>query len=240
MLAILSFSAAVWPAAPNYQLWDEILVTHVRHGFVDYDSLGQDPRFRQFISQLAMLSRAGLSNSNDRKAMLINAYNAFAIQGILEGESTTSKRSRKHFFSRYKFTLLGKSTTLEDIEHEQLRKMGDPRIHFAIVCASLSCPRLSSRAYWPDNLDEQLDEAARQFINDPTRNRFSLERREAFLSRIFDWFAEDFASNTGSVQEYLADYTLEPRIAELLAKQEFTLNYDTYHWGLNGYRRQAP
>ncbi len=240
ILAILSTSHAAWPASPDYRLWDEVLVTYVRNGFVDYDRLQHDPRFGQFTQQLGTLDAGDLSNSNDLKALLINAYNAFAILGILEGESTKSKRSRKHFFSRYKFPLLGKPTTLEDIEHKQLRKMGDPRIHFAIVCASLSCPRLNSRAFLPTKLDDQLDEAAGQFINDPTRNRFSIKRQEAFLSRIFDWFAEDFSGESGSVQLFMAGYIEDPTIADLLAKQEFRLNYDTYHWGLNGYFLETP
>ena len=226
--------------APDYSLWDELLLTHVRNGFVDYNGLRDDSRLQLFLDQLADTDPASVAASNDRKSLLINAYNAYAIRGILDGESTSSQSRRKRFFTRYRFTLMGETTTLQDIEHKQLRPMGDPRIHFAIVCASLSCPRLASRAFVPESVDQQLDAAAGRFINDPTRNRFDSERGEAFVSQIFDWFAEDFTADADSVQAYLADYNQDPQATQLLRDEAFKLRYETYDWGLNGQFDNPP
>jgi hypothetical protein len=226
--------------APDYSLWDEVLLTHVRRGYVDYSRLRGDPRLGSFLAQLAATDPASVAGEDERKAFLINAYNAYAIRGILDGESTDSRSKRRRFFNRYQFELMGEPSTLQDIEHQQLRPMGDPRIHFAIVCASLSCPRLSSRAYVPERLDTQLDEAARGFINDPTRNRFELDRGQAWVSPIFDWFDEDFAATDGSVPGYLARYVNAPDVARRLADDELQLRYDRYDWGLNGRLGPAP
>ena len=220
--------------APDYSLWDEVLLTHVRRGYVDYARLRGDPRLDSFIAQLASTDAASMTGENDRKALLINAYNAYAIRGVLDGESTSSQSRRKRFFNRYRFELMGEKSTLQAIEHQQLRPMGDPRIHFAIVCASLSCPRLASRAYVPERLDEQLDDAAREFINDPTRNRFELARGQAWISPIFDWFEDDFAATDGSVPRFLSRYVNAPDVAEQLADDRLQLRYDRYDWGLNG------
>jgi hypothetical protein len=118
--------------------------------------------------------------------------------------------------------------------------MGDPRIHFAIVCASLSCPRLASRAFVPERLNQQLDVAAGRFINDATRNRFDSERGEAFVSQIFDWFAEDFTAGAVSVQAYLAGYSRDPQATQLLRDEAFKLRYEIYDWGLNGQFDKPP
>lgn len=217
-----------------------MLLTHVRRGYVDYARLRSDPRLDGFIAQLASTDPASVAGENDRKALLINAYNAYAIRGILDGESTSSQSRRKRFFNRYQFALMGETSTLQDIEHQQLRPMGDPRIHFAIVCASLSCPRLSSRAYVPERLDEQLDEAARNFINDPTRNRFELARGQAWVSPIFDWFEDDFAATDGSVSAFLSRYVDAPDVARQLADEGLLLRYDRYDWGLNGRLGPSP
>ena len=226
--------------APDYSLWDELLLTHVRNGYVDYNGLSDDSRLQLFLDQLASTDPASVAASNERKSLLINAYNAYAIRGILDGQSTSSQSRRTRFFTRYRFTLMGETTTLQDIEHEQLRPMGDPRIHFAIVCASLSCPRLASRAFVPERLDQQLDVAASRFINDPTRNRFDSERGEAFVSQIFDWFAEDFTAGANSVQAYLAGYSRDPQATQLLRDEAFKLRYEIYDWGLNGQFDNPP
>jgi len=226
--------------APDYSLWDEVLLTHVRRGYVDYSRLRDDSRLDKFLAQLATTDPDSVAGEEQRKAFLINAYNAYAIRGILDGESTGSQSKRRRFFNRYGFELMGEPSTLQDIEHQRLRPMGDPRIHFAIVCASLSCPRLSSRAFVPERLDAQLDEAARSFINDPTRNRFELERGQAWVSPIFDWFDEDFAATDGSVPAFLARYVRAPDVAKRLADGELRLRFDRYDWGLNGRLGPAP
>jgi len=110
----------------------------------------------------------------------------------------------------------------------------EPRIHFAIVCASRSCPTLQSWAYTPDNIDQQLTLSAQQFINDPSRNHFDQRRKIAYLSRIFDWFQEDFINHSGSLLHYVAQFVLDEKVAEDLRTTSYTIKFLEYDWRLNG------
>lgn len=221
-------------AVPDDSDLDAVLLRNVQRGFVDYAGIRADPAFARFIVSLGETRPEDVADDRARAALLINAYNAFAIQGILDGYSPSSWLKRYSFFKRREYLLMGASTTLDALEHRQLTALRDPRIHFAIVCASISCPRLASRAYVPDQLEEQLDGAARAFINDSTRNRYDLQRRIAFVSRIFDWYREDFAATSGSVQRYIAAYASDPAVAALLAADGFELRFVPYDWELNG------
>ncbi len=232
---LLTMNAAPAATYPDYELFDDLLLQNVRGGFVDYDGLDADPRFPAFIEQIGIAHPALLNSKREQLAFYINSYNALALKGILDGLSPGSRLSRNKFFKRAKFLLLGEEISLYTLEHDRIIPMGDPRIHFAIVCASLSCPRLSSRAYLSGDIDNQLHEAAKLFINDPTRNRFDLERRIAFISMIFEWYEEDFVNAGGSVQQYLARFVNDARVQDALRLDEFELRYETYDWSLNGY-----
>lgn len=225
---------------PDYELWTDLLMAHVRTGFVNYDGFAHDPRLPEFLAGLAAAPAAAATEPAARKALYLNAYNALAVRAVLDGYRTATRRQRKRFFTGLEFQVLGEATTLQDIEHGVLRPMGDPRIHFAIVCASLSCPRLGNDAFRPASVDSQLDAAARAFVNDPTRNRFDAGRRVAYVSPIFQWFDEDFSATAGSVQRWLSAYVADPAAAELLARDGFRLEYTDYDWGLNGHYAAAP
>jgi len=238
-IALLALLASLAPlsapaALPDYGELDGVLLRNVRNGFVDYAGIRADPAFARFVASLGNTSPEDLEGRDAELAFFINAYNALAIQGILDGYSPATRLSRRNFFQGREYRLLGEPITLEDLEEERLLPLGEPRVHFAIVCASLSCPRLANRAYRPDQLQQQLDEAARRFINDGTRNRFDPGRSQAFLSEIFAWYRQDFSQDAGSVQKYLARYAGEPGVAELLAKDGFKVRYLDYDWNLNG------
>ena len=115
-----------------------------------------------------------------------------------------------------------------------IRPLDEPRIHFAIVCASKSCPRLRGEAYIAARLDAQLDAQARQFVNDPSRNRFDKATRTAYLSEIFKWFDEDFRAAAGSMQKYVARYAADPEVAQGLAADAYRVEWIGYDWSLNG------
>jgi len=224
------------PAADQiFGAFDDILLQNVRNGFVDYDGIAADPRFEQFVAQIGAGSPDLTEGPDNGLAFYINTYNALSIQGILNGLSPETIWSRRKFFKRQKFLVLGDSISLEALEHERIIPLGDPRIHFAIVCASMSCPRLSSRAYLPDKINIQLHDAAQAFINDFTLNRFDLEHRVAYLSKIFDWYADDFAQAGGSLQRYLARFMVDAEVQEALRAEEFEIRYTEYDWSLNGY-----
>jgi hypothetical protein len=227
-------------AAPDYALFDEVLLYNVRNGYVDYDGVRAHPKFSRFIAQLGEPGTLPASRE-ETLALYINAYNAFAIQGILDGYSPAGRLGRYRYFKRQKYQLLGESITLDTLEHQRLRPLGDARVHFAIVCASISCPRLASGAYLPERLDRQLDEAARRFVNDNTRNRFDVAQKTAFLSQIFDWFEDDFAKSAGAVPKFIARHVDDAAVEAALLDGRLAIRYLPYDWDLNGrYVAAAP
>ncbi len=225
---------AVQAQAPDYDALDEILARNVRNGFVDYDGIAVEPRFREYIEQIGKTKPDDLTSDEARLAFYINAYNTLAIKGILDGRSPSSWWGRRKFFKSQKHNVLGEKISLETLEHERLGALGEQRIHFAIVCASISCPRLSSKAYRPESLNTQLHESAKRFINDPTRNRFDPGRRRAFLSKIFEWYADDFIAAGGSLQNYLARFVSDAEAQDMMRQDGFEIRFVDYDWNLNG------
>lgn len=227
-------------AAPDYSAFDELLLQNVGNGFVNYAGIEANPQFRRFVQQVGETDAGSLPERSDKLTFYINAYNALAIQGILDGYSPAKLWGRYKFFKSKKYVVLGKEINLFDLERKILIPMGEPRIHFAIVCASMSCPRLSNRAYLPETLEQQLDEGARRFINDISRNHFDLPRGIAYVSKIFDWYREDFEAAAGSVQRYLASYVEDVEVAKALDNDEFDVRFLKYDWNLNGRQGLRP
>ena len=128
----------------------------------------------------------------------------------------------------------GKTINLYDLERKVIIPLGDMRVHFAINCASGSCPKLDSEAYTAKNIQQKLETNARHFINDVTRNRFDRDNKVAYLSKIFDWFEKDFKKQAGSIQRYLAQYVDDPKLAGQLRDDSYTIRYLVYDWSLNG------
>lgn len=236
---LLTVGASARANTPDIDEFEELLLQNVRNGFIDYDGLAADDRFGHFIDQIGATIPGDGDKTDAGLAFYINAYNALAIQGIIDGRSPVTRGGRKRFFQRQKFRVLGENLSLDAIERKYLAASGDPRIYFAISCASMACPRLSSHAYRPETINLQLHDAARRFINDPTRNRFDLERRIAFLSTIFERHAEDFIQAGGSLQRYLARFVNDAEVQEALRAGEFELRFIEGDWGLNGYFSRA-
>lgn len=223
------------PVQVTHQDLDAVLRSSVRDGRVDYPAIQADPRFDSYVADRNRVDPQSLASEADRLAFWINAYNAFAIQGILDGYSPMPYIGWYRYFKARTYAVGGREITLSDLEHAILRKrFREPRIHFAIVCASLSCPKLASYAFLGDRLEEQLDAAARSFVNDPDRNRFDRRAKVARLSKIFDWFEEDFAAAAGSVLAYVSRYVNDRELARELSEQRYRVEYLDYDWGLNG------
>lgn len=217
---------------PDPAPFDALLRANVGQGQVSYAGFQDSTAFEAYVAGLA--KPAHLDGREATLAFNINAYNAFAIQGILDGLSPSSTLGRVRYFRLKDWALDGRRISLDDLEHQVLRPLGDPRIHFAIVCASRSCPFLRSEAYTAAKLDAQLDDQARAFVNDPFRNRFDKATKTAHLSEIFKWFDEDFRGAAGSVQRYLARYVADPDVARALAQDGYRVEWIDYDWTLNG------
>ncbi|GAC1518428.1 MAG: DUF547 domain-containing protein [Myxococcales bacterium] len=232
-------SAAPAQAAPTHAEWTAALHKYVRAGKVDYRGLKEhgallDTYLRTLLGvkkeELAALDRA------EQLAFWINAYNAYAVRLILDHFPVDSIRSIGLFpgaaFRRKFIPLAGEQLSLNDVE-DRLRALNEPRIHFAIVCASKSCPELKGEAYTAGRLDKDLEEATRAFLRDPEKNRFDEEARTFHLSSIFKWYRGDFERAAGSLEEYLARNA--PGGAALaLRKGGVRLDFLGYDWSLNG------
>ena len=223
------------PSEFSYQYLDEILHAYVKDGAVNYPAVGQDDRFQLFIWQLDRFNPNTLPSREHSLAFWINAYNAFAMKGIIDGYSPQSVWGRYRYFIARDYYVGGRPINLYNLEQDLLiPDFRDPRIHFAIVCASRSCPKLASRVYAPEQIDEQLDERARAFINDPTKNRIDRTHRVAHLSKIFEWFERDFAGHSGSLLKYVAQYLADPELARELTAEPYRIEFVDYDWSLNG------
>jgi len=218
----------------DYTEWDALLRAHVRDGVVDYPAFAGSQRFSQHLTRLRRARFTQDTTREQRMAFLANAYNALAIAAVLDGYSPASLIGRGRFFLRVRYPVGGEEITLWDLERHRLLPLGDPRVHFAIVCASLSCPKLASEALLPDRLEQQLERSARRFVNDPARNRFDREKREAQLAAIFERYTEDFAEAAGSVEAYVARYVDDPRLAQDLAEGRYRVRFLDDDWSLNG------
>jgi hypothetical protein len=236
----------------DHSAWDRILKKHVREdGRVDYAALQADPaELNAYVAQVA--ARSPVSHPRDfptrasRLAYWINAYNALTIKGVADNWPTKSVRDLGFlfgFFRKKQFVVGGEKYSLDDIEHERLRKeLVEPRIHFALVCASLGCPRLQREAYTPENAERLLDEAARTFLNEPRNLKVEPGRNRVTLAKIFDWFGGDFVayarqhnlSGTGHpIVDYIRQYATEENRRALDALKKPSVSYFGYDWGIN-------
>ena len=219
----------------SHQALDETLHVHVADGVVNYSAIAADSKFRTYLMELDRIDPNSLRTRQERLAFWINAYNAFAIKGILDGYSPMTLWGRYRYFIARTYQVGGKTINLYGLERKLLiPDFREPRIHFAIVCASSSCPKLQSWAYGEDTLDEQLDRSARDFINDPTRNRFDRQRKIASLSMIFQWFREDFEAHSGSLINYVKRYVVDSDFARELESIPYKVEFLEYDWPLNG------
>jgi hypothetical protein len=216
---------------------------------VDYRGLaGEKVKLDRYLSTLAAINKDEFDNWSQPKqlAFLINAYNGYTLALILEhyGEIASIRDIGGFFSSPWKqkiAPLLGETRTLDGIEHGLIRKenrYNEPRIHFAVNCASVGCPALRGEAYTGEALETQLDEQTRLFLSDKSRNYVT--GNELYLSKIFDWYREDFEKgfrDTKSVQAFVALYSaalsLTPSQVKALSNNAFEVNYTEYNWALN-------
>jgi hypothetical protein len=213
----------------------QVLAAHVKDGWVDYGAIAHDQRFSDYLRQLDRVNPNRLPTPEERLAFWINAYNAFAIKGILDGYSPLTLFGRYRYFIGQAYRVGGVTINLYDLEHKLLiPEFREPRLHFAIVCASISCPKLQSHVYTGSQLEAQLEESAKAFMNDPTKNRFDRERKIASLSMIFKWFEEDFVAHSGSLMNYVKQYLVEPGLARELDTTPYAVQFIEYDWRLNG------
>ena len=242
-------------AEPFHDDWQVLLDAHVepvsqgQATRFDYAGMQQDRAvLDRYLERLAGVTRASFDAwpASRQLAFLINAYNAWTVELVLTAyPELDSIRDLGNWFrspwERRFVSLFGEQWTLDELEHDLIRgsdRYREPRIHFAVNCASIGCPALSERAYTGDDLEAQLEAATRRFLSDRSRNRFEDGRLR--VSRIFDWYREDFASGwrgADSLGAFLARYAdalgLTAEQAQRLEAGETPITFLPYDWGLN-------
>ena len=230
----------------NHQVFDQFLSKHVKSSSYasqfDYAAAANDrSQLTNYTEALSKVDKSAFDQWEEKQQLsfLINAYNAFTLQLILDHYPVSSIKDRKITwlspFNKKFFSLFGKKRSLADVEHEMIRKWyKEARIHFAIVCASIGCPALQNRAFTAERLEALLEKGATDFMSDRSRNEWDAEDRELEISKIFDWFAADFQRDFGSVKAFVVKYmplTDDEKTAVLSASSD--IEYKDYDWRLN-------
>ena len=226
--------------------YDALLRQFVRDGVVDYTGLSaRRDELQGYLRALAATDPDALSR-DEQAALWINAYNAFTLElmleylGRIDGIKDISSGKR---WKHERWDVGGTRYSLDQIEHEILRPRGDARVHFALVCASVSCPDLRAEAYVGATLDAQLDDAARHFLADTSKGLrtamesgfFGGDDPTLYLSKIFDWFEEDFEGDGQDVVDFVLRYAPAEDAAFIRRhRDDLDVDHMDYDWSLNG------
>ncbi|MEM8864301.1 MAG: DUF547 domain-containing protein, partial [Planctomycetota bacterium] len=228
----------------DHTAWDELLKQYVNdQGLVDYEgwkASGKSvTKLNDYLNNLSAVDPRQPAARESELAYWINAYNAVTVKGILEVYPTTSIRNHTakvwgyNIWKNLKLRYADAQINLEDIEHQVLRKRGEPRIHFAIVCASIGCPRLLNEAYVPERLDEQLSTNARHFF--AQQQNFQIDRgsNTVRLSSILKWFGEDFGATKQAQLQAISPYLPSDEARAFVSQPGVRVAYLDYDWNIN-------
>lgn len=224
----------------THSAFTAILKRQVKDDRVDYETLKRNPtELNTYLETLASVPETTFNkwNSDQQMAFYINLYNAATLKLIIDNYPVKSIKDIGNIlrgpWKQKVVRVFGKVKTLDYIEHDLLRaKYKDPRIHFAVNCASIGCPPLRPEAFQGATLDTQLDEQGRAFLQDTTKNRLNPKDRTLYLSKIFKWFKKDFTAKSGTVEKFVAPYFNE-RDARIIRQGGLSIKYTDYDWSLN-------
>lgn len=257
---LLALAPAAWALDHSHKPWDDLLKKHVRYvadgnaSQVSYAGFARDrAALKAVLDEYSKVARAEFDGWTKprQQAFLINAYNAFTIEKILRRypDIKSIRDFGTVFGNPWKdrfFVLLGEPSHLDRVEHEILRKEGvydDPRVHVAVVCASIGCPMLRNEAFVAERLEAQLEDAMRRFLSDRSRNRYNPQSRRLEVSRIFDWYGKDFekghkgyTSVKGALARYAELLADRPEDRAAIREQRADVSFLDYDWGLNDAR----
>lgn len=260
ILFVILLIQPVYAFDHQHSLWHSIVQENVHimsnglSSSVDYNDIkNSDSQLKQYLTILSSVDEKEFAqwSKNQQKSFLINAYNAFTIQLVINHYPgiKSIKDIGSWFSSPWKkkfFVLLNKERSLDDIEHTLLRKEGrydDPYIHVALVCASVGCPALRNEAYTSEKIEQQLSESMHNFLSDKKRNRYNSKSGTLEVSKIFKWYKDDF--NKGyrglfSLSDLFSRYAevlLDDPGSQLRIKsKKVDINYLEYDWSLNVFK----
>ncbi len=263
LAALLTLAVASFPALAldhSHQPWEALLKKHVRLASngnasqVSYAGMARDRgQLAAVMDEYQKVTKAEFDawTKPRQQAFLINFYNAATVEKILKRypDLKSIRDFGTVFGNPWKdkfFTLFGQPAFLDQVEHEILRREGvydDPRVHVAVVCASIGCPMLRNEAFVAEKLESQLEDAMRRFLSDRSRNRYNAETRRLEVSRIFDWYGKDFekghkgfSSLKGALARYADPLADRPEDRAAVREQRVEVQFLDYDWALNDAR----
>jgi len=222
---------------PDWKPYAHLLANSVKQGIkqgvslamVDYVALKKNGKLEAVYQQLSVYPLAKLQGKKEKLAFYINTYNILALKMVVDNKSLKSIKDLGSLISpvwgKDAGVISGKTVSLDEIENKMIRPMGEPRIHFAIVCASVSCPDLYDKPYTAAQLNRQLNQQAKVFLNNSKKGLFTDEKK-IHVSKIFDWFEKDFKA-MGGVEAFIRKYRTD------LPALEIDADID-YNWNVNG------
>lgn len=214
------------PSAPAAATWDALLRAHVADGRVDYAGMARDrAKLADFLSSVAR------ANGAQDKAFYLNAYNGLVVAAILDHGQPARVTDVPGFFDKKTFMVAGKPMTLNDLENHVRKTWHDPRIHFALNCAAKDCPPLHNRAFIANTLDATLEQLTSRFLNDRGVRVIPASKTIA-VTKLFDWYKDDFVAKEGSVSAYLKKWVTE-RTRKQALDSGFVVTFQEYDWRLN-------
>jgi len=205
---------------------EQFFKKHVANGKVNYTAIKKSPS--ELNDLLNMIAETKLTESkNERLSFYINAYNILVIKGIVDHYPVEGPLKIKGFFDRVQYQIAGEQMTLNDLENHKIRIYKDARIHFALVCAAISCPALSSTAFTSQTVKARLQEHTEKALNDDSFIRVKSQSKTVYISEIFKWYKEDFATSDAGIIRYINQYR------RVKIPSNYALKYYPYSWKLN-------
>ena len=240
----LSLSCSTRAFDHSHGLWTQVLEKYVHDAHVNYKDLKNDTDvFNKYIAQLATVTSDELSRWSraQKLAYWINAYNAYTIQAIVDHYPVTSIKKIPGVWKKRKFKAGGEQITLDEIEHKKLRaELQEPRIHFAVNCASIGCPVISNEAYQAEKLDPQFERSVKAMLTNADQFRIDKGKNRIYLSKILEWFGDDFkkfealsqyGKSNGPVSFLL--HFLPASDQRYIKSNKLTVKWLDYDWRLN-------
>ncbi len=212
-----------------FKLSDYFLKRHVYKGLVNYQYSSQNSAEIELLHKT--IGEVSLTNTtpSERKAFYINAYNILVIYQVTKAYPLARPLDKDGFFDKVQYAVAGEQLTLNDLESKKILQANDndPRFHFVLACAAISCPKLYNLAYKPENVEKLMEERTILALNDESFIYLDRQSKTVMVSKIFEWYTSDFSGNSDSIIEYINQYRTEK------IPSNYKVRYYEYDWTLN-------
>ena len=216
----------------DHSKFDALLKANIdENGMVNYSAFKNNKDFDEYIKSIAEADVSNLSKE-DKLAFYMNAYNATVIKNILDHLPITSPMDVDGFFKKITHKIAGNEITLDKLEYDYVMKIELVLVHFGLVCAAESCPKLLQKAYDGKTVFKQLEKNGKDFLNDPSKNRLDRENKILYLSAIFKWLKKYFEERYSSLQK-AAQYFINESDKKFLNENKVEVKFNKYNWQLN-------